>query len=128
RELARLSERLSESEERVAALNRIGIALSAERDVERLLEKILTESRRFSRSEAGSLYLLENGTSEKRLRFKLAQNDAVRFPFAERSIAFDDRSLAGFVAVHGEPLLLEDAYEIATSAPYRHNTSFDEAT
>ncbi|HKC25921.1 MAG TPA: hypothetical protein VKF32_14335, partial [Thermoanaerobaculia bacterium] len=81
REHARLTERLAESEERIEALNRIGIALSSERDVERLLEKILAESRRFSRSEAGSLYLLENGGSEKRLRFKLAQNDAVRFSF-----------------------------------------------
>ena len=45
------------------------------------LELILTESRRFSRSEAGSLYLIEDSTEGRRLRFKLAQNDAVDFPF-----------------------------------------------
>jgi HD-GYP domain-containing protein (c-di-GMP phosphodiesterase class II) len=127
-ELARLTERLAEAEERVAVLNRIGIALSAERDMERLLEKILTESRRFSRSEAGSLYLLENGGGDRRLVFKLAQNDAVRFAFTERSVPVDESSLAGFVAVHGEPLVLADAYAIPPEAPYRHNPSFDIAS
>lgn len=123
-----LASRLAESEERIAALNRIGIALSAERDVEKLLERILTESRRFSRSEAGSLYLLEEGPEGKRLRFKLAQNDAVRFAFSERTVAVDDKSLAGHVALFGEPLVLEDAYAIPKDTTYKHNDAFDVAT
>jgi HD-GYP domain-containing protein (c-di-GMP phosphodiesterase class II) len=120
--------RLAEAEERIEALNRIGIALSAERDVEKLLEKILTESRRFSESEAGSLYLLEDGPEGKRLRFKLAQNDAVRFAFAERTVNVSEKSLAGWVALNGEPLLLEDAYALPAGVPYRHNDAFDLAT
>ena len=125
---AALARRLSEAEERVSALNRIGIALSAERDLDRLLEKILTESRRFTGSEAGSLYLLEEGPHGKRLRFKLAQNDAVRFAFSERTMPVDDASLAGYVAGHGEPVNLDDAYAVPAGAPYRHNTAFDEQT
>jgi HD-GYP domain-containing protein (c-di-GMP phosphodiesterase class II) len=125
---AALARRLSESEERVSALNRIGIALSAERDLDRLLEKILTESRRFTGSEAGSLYLLEEGPHGKRLRFKLAQNDAVKFAFSERTMPVDDASLAGYVAGHGEPVNLDDAYAVPAGAPYRHNTAFDEQT
>ncbi|MEO6324389.1 MAG: HD domain-containing phosphohydrolase [Thermoanaerobaculia bacterium] len=123
-----LARRLADSEERIAALNRIGIALSAERDVDKLLVKILTESRRFSRSEAGSLYLVEDGPEGKRLRFKLAQNDAVVFSFSERTVAVDDQSLAGYAAFHGEPLVLEDAYELPEGVPYQHNDSFDVAT
>lgn len=125
---SQLALRLAESEERIAALNRIGIALSAERDLDRLLERILTESRRFSNSEAGSLYLLEEGSEGRQLRFKLAQNDAVRFAFTERTMPVDDRSLSGFVANHGEPLVLDDAYLIPDTAPYRHNDAFDVAT
>jgi HD-GYP domain-containing protein (c-di-GMP phosphodiesterase class II) len=125
---AKLAGRLLEAEERVSALNRIGIALSAERDLDRLLEKILTESRRFTDSEAGSLYLLEEGPHGKRLRFKLAQNDAVRFAFSERTMPVDDASLAGYVAGHGEPVNLEEAYAVPPGAPYRHNTAFDEQT
>jgi HD-GYP domain-containing protein (c-di-GMP phosphodiesterase class II) len=123
-----LARRLSEAEECVAALNKIGIALSAERDLDRLLEKILTESRRFTGSEAGSLYLLEEGPHGRRLRFKLAQNDAVRFAFSERTMPVDDQSVAGYVAGHGEPVNLEDAYFVPDGAPYRHNTAFDEQT
>ena len=125
---AALAGRLQAAEERVSALNRIGIALSAERDLDRLLEKILTESRRFTGSEAGSLYLVEDGPHGRRLRFKLAQNDAVRFAFSERTMPVDDASLAGYVAGHGEPVTLEDAYSVPEGAPYRHNTAFDEQT
>lgn len=113
-----LEERLRQAEERIAALNRIGIALSAERDLEKLLETILTESRRFSGSEAGSLYLAEDAAGGgRRLRFKLAQNDAVSFAFKERTVPVDEGSLAGWVAVHGVPLVLEDAYAIPKDAP-----------
>lgn len=122
-----LEGRLKVAEERLRALNRIGIALSSERDVDTLLTTILTEARRFSGSEAGSLYLLEEHPSTRRLRFKLAQNDAVRFAFVERTMAADETSLAGWVAVHGEPLLLEDAYAVPKDAPYRHNDAFDRA-
>jgi HD-GYP domain-containing protein (c-di-GMP phosphodiesterase class II) len=125
---ASLARRVVEAEERVASLNKIGIALSAERDLDRLLEKILTESRRFTGSEAGSLYLLEQGPHGKRLRFKLAQNDAVRFAFSERTMPVDDASLAGYVAGHEAPVNLEDAYAVPPGAPYRHNTAFDEQT
>jgi HD-GYP domain-containing protein (c-di-GMP phosphodiesterase class II) len=124
-----LEERLRQAEERIAALNRIGIALSAERDLEKLLETILTESRRFSGSEAGSLYLAEEAPEGGRLlRFKLAQNDAVAFAFEERTVPVDEESLAGWVAVHGVPIVLADAYEIPKGAPFRHNDAFDLAT
>ena len=128
RDVTLLEERLRQAEERIAALNRIGIALSAERDIERLLETILTESRRFSASEAGSLYLVEDASEGRRLRFKLAQNDAVAFAFSECTMPVDEGSLAGWVAVHGEPLVLEDAYALPAGAPFHHNHAFDEAT
>src|ERR1035438_690298 len=125
RDVAHLEERLLKAEERIAALNRIGIALSAERDLEKLLETILTESRRFSDSEAGSLYLVEDSPEGRRLRFELAQNDAVSFAFSERTVPVNEGSLAGWVAVHGEPLVLEDAYALPRGAPSRRNDSFD---
>ncbi|MCC6130924.1 MAG: GAF domain-containing protein, partial [Acidobacteria bacterium] len=128
RERESLKNRLAETEARIETLNQIGIALSAERDVEKLLEKILTECRRFTRSEAGSLYLLEDGPSGPRLRFKLAQNDAVRFAFTERTMPVDEQSLAGYVAFRGVPILLEDAYKIPEGTPYKHNDLFDVAT
>jgi hypothetical protein len=43
------------------------------------------------------------------------------------SLPFDDASLAGYVAFHGRPLIIEDVYHIPESEPYSHNRSFDRA-
>ena len=40
----------------------------------------------------------------------------------------NEESLAGWVAVHGAPLVLEDAYALPEGAPYHHNDAFDVAT
>ena len=61
----------------ITKLNRIGIALSAERDPERLLNFILTTARDFTSSDAGSLYILERDDEGRRLlRFTSSQNDS----------------------------------------------------
>src|SRR2546422_10604782 len=52
-------------------LVQIGIALTSERDLSTLLNRILTEARRFTRAEAGTLFLRENDE----LHFAVVQND-----------------------------------------------------
>src|SRR5262249_16916769 len=62
-------------ERELGELNAIGIQLSAERDLDVLLDTILTKAREITRSDAGSLYLVEEAPGgERRLRFALAQN------------------------------------------------------
>lgn len=106
----------------------IAAALSAERDVDRLLERILSSARALVHADAGSLYLVEGDGDSRRLRFTLAQNDSVAGPWRESVLPIDSSSLAGMVAVTGRALEVSDAYEIAEDAPYRFNPSFDEAT
>ena len=53
----------------------IGIALSAEKNYPKLLERILSESRRITQCDAGTLYLAENG----KLSFQIIQNDQLGF-------------------------------------------------
>ena len=48
----------------------VGVSLSAERDYNRLLEKILLCVMELSHCDAGTLYLLEDGA----LRFKIMRN------------------------------------------------------
>jgi len=48
--------RIISLEEHLARLNRIGIALSSERDLDKLLATILQEARRFTRAEGDMLY------------------------------------------------------------------------
>jgi HD-GYP domain-containing protein (c-di-GMP phosphodiesterase class II) len=53
------NERLAGATREINELNTIGAALSAEHSTEQLLDMILTKSREITRSDAGSLYLVE---------------------------------------------------------------------
>ena len=120
-QLQRLSGELRE-------LNRIGMALMSERDPERLLGLILTQARRLTTSDAGSLYLVdEDGEGTRRLHFLRAQNDSLPdMPDPDFTLPLDRTSLAGYVALTGEPLVVQDAYTIGADRPYAFNRGFDE--
>src|SRR6266704_5140464 len=112
----------------IGELTRIGVALGTERDLKTLLDLILTQSRRITQSDAGSLYLVEhNEEGTKRLRFRLAQTySKPEAPFVEFTIPVDRTSLAGYCAVTGDPLVLDDAYFLPPDVEYTINRSFDE--
>jgi len=114
--------------EEIRELTRIGIALAAERDLKALLEMILQHARRVTASDAGSLYLVERGDEgAPRLRFVLAQGDSrPDIPFVEHRIPIDHSSIAGYVASTGDPLVIDDAYDLPPDAEYTINRSFDE--
>ncbi|HXE74016.1 MAG TPA: HD domain-containing phosphohydrolase [Candidatus Xenobia bacterium] len=129
-----LAERLAEAERtcealshEIAELNRIGIALSAERDTQKLLELILRASREITAADAGSLYLVEEvAEGQKRLRFKLTQNDSIELGLTEFTMPIDRRSIAGYVADTGEVVHLEDVYNIPADRGFKFNRRFDE--
>jgi HD-GYP domain-containing protein (c-di-GMP phosphodiesterase class II) len=58
--------------ERVELLNSVGIALSAERDMPRLLERILTGAQLLAHADGGTLYMK---TADERLRFEILRNN-----------------------------------------------------
>ncbi|HWZ60880.1 MAG TPA: HD domain-containing phosphohydrolase [Gemmatimonadaceae bacterium] len=108
----------------LAELTHIGAALSTEHDLLRLLEMILSQARRISGCDAGSVYLAESGGV---LRLKLSQNASrPDLPLGEVVVPFDHTSLAGHAAVTGEPLVIDDVYLLPEDAAYRQNRSFDE--
>jgi HD-GYP domain-containing protein (c-di-GMP phosphodiesterase class II) len=144
-----VNQRLAGASQEIHELNQIGMALSAEHDPGKLLELILTKSREFTSSDAGSVYLVEStgdGSQRKslqfppgepgapvqeqkaseRLRFKLAQNDTVAVPFREVAIDINEHSIAGYVALTGEIVNIEDAYHLPADVPYSINRRFDE--
>jgi HD-GYP domain-containing protein (c-di-GMP phosphodiesterase class II) len=114
------------TEKELKELLQIGVALSSERDVDSLLSLILSKAREITNADAGSLYLMEESESgEKHLRFKLTQNDSIRFLFKESTIPLAETSMAGHVALRGAAINLSDAYKIPAERPYRFNNSFD---
>ncbi|MBI2152331.1 MAG: GAF domain-containing protein, partial [Candidatus Rokubacteria bacterium] len=117
---------LSEMAQELKELNNIGVKLSAERDTDALLELILTKAREITRSDAGSLYLVEEDEDgNPRLRFKLAQNDSLNVPFKEFTLPISHQSVAGHVALTGEIQNLEDAYTLPPGSPFQINLAFD---
>ncbi|MGE0455632.1 MAG: HD domain-containing phosphohydrolase [Vicinamibacteria bacterium] len=126
---------LSRKSAELHELNQIGVALSAERDINKLLEMILAKSREITAADAGSLYLVERGKDpeadgDDQLRFKLTQNDSVVLPFAEFTMPLNETSIAGYAAVTGKGVNLADVYHLPEGSPYAGSgagaRSFDE--
>jgi len=84
-------------------LNKIGVALSTERNTDALLELILSKSREITHSDAGSIYLVEEEKESggKHLVFKLTQDDSISVPFRQFTFPIDTRSISGYAAATG---------------------------
>ncbi|MEM1232062.1 MAG: GAF domain-containing protein, partial [Pseudomonadota bacterium] len=118
---------VGETRRRMHQLTDIGNLLTSSAELDELLDTILSEARRIANCEGASMYLLEDGEgSERELIFKLAQNDAIEMPFVETRLPLTAASIAGYVALYGRELNLEDAYQLPEAAPYSFNRSFDE--
>jgi HD-GYP domain-containing protein (c-di-GMP phosphodiesterase class II) len=128
REVARVRAESAQRGNEVAELTDIGIRLSTERNYNTLLELILSQARRITQSDAGSLYVVETDEQGvRRLRFKLAQNHSrPDIPLVEFTIPIDHASLAGYAAAEGEPLVIDDVYMLPPDVEYSFNRSFDE--
>lgn len=123
----RLERELAGARKQLRELAGVGMALMTERDPDRLLRTILSKARQLTRSDAGSLYLVEeDADGERRLCFALAQNDSIDAPFEAFTLPLDTTSVAGYAAVTGQTLRVADAYDLPPGAPYRLNRSFDE--
>ncbi len=97
----------------------ISRAISQERDLDRLLDLILVKSRFITGADAGSIYVIETtppavegGTPEKRMRFKLSQNESISFASSEFTIPMSTRSIAGAAAVTRKAINIPDVYEL----------------
>ena len=125
-ERRRTRQQLHEVAGELETLNKIGVALSSERNTDALLELILTKSREITSCDAGSLYVVEEGPGgEKHLVFKLTQSDSHAAPFRQFTLPIDTRSVAGYTAATGKILNIKDAYRIR-NLPFRLNREFDE--
>jgi HD-GYP domain-containing protein (c-di-GMP phosphodiesterase class II) len=132
REMSTLTHEVNVQKDRLNELNKIGVALSTERDLDRLLDKILTSSMEITQSDSGSLYLVEETdntqNNDRHLRFKWARNQSLDIDFSEFTIPLNEQSIAGTVALRGNALNIQDVHHLDTDVPYGFNKSFDENT
>jgi len=128
REVARIRAERAQRGNEVTELTDIGVKLSTERNYNTLLELILTQARRITQSDAGSLYVVEaDERGGRHLRFKLAQNQSrPDIPLVEFTIPIDHASLAGYAAAESEPLVIDDVYMLPPDVEYSFNRSIDQ--
>lgn len=115
---------------------RVAVALSAERDLNRLLELILTKCREFTVSDAGSLYLVEGKEPDpgqwdisgdvKALRFVVAQNDSKALDIKQAVLPLNRSSIAGYVALTRTPLNIKDVYDLPPGTEFSFNPAMDQ--
>ncbi|MDI9620698.1 MAG: HD domain-containing phosphohydrolase [Acidobacteriota bacterium] len=116
------------AQDRKLDLARVGIALTGERDLDTLLALILSTSRELVAADAGSLYLIAASSGVRALRFILSQNDSVPTSLSSFTVPVDRTSFAGYVALSGEVVGVEDVRHLPPDVPYSFNPQFDVAT
>ena len=125
---------------RLQKLIDIGIALSAERNHDRLMERILTEAQKLCNADGGTLYLRDE---EDHLVFTIAHNDSlgiamggtsgseITFPplelYDSQTGARNEKNVATYAALTERTVNIADAYE-AEDFDFSGTRAFDERT
>ncbi len=116
--------------EKLETLIHLSTELGQSKDLDILMEHILTEARRFVNADAGSIYLRDYET----LIFSYTQNDTLqrklppneKLAYINFTIPIDENSIAGFVAKTGRILNIPDVTKLPATVPYHFNRRFDE--
>ena len=122
-----LQEKLANSYIEIRRLTTVGQALATERDFDRLIELVLNSAIELTSADGGSIYLSEkHGTNEKptHIRFK---KSAMQLDAGEFLLPIDKKSIAGYVALTVEPLLIDDVHHLPVDAGYTYNSEYDRA-
>ncbi len=127
--------------DRISNLTHIGLALSGEKNIERLLEMIVDEARTIASADAGTLYILDK--KENCLRFQILQNDTMNIRkggISGENIddlpsvpLYDDdghpnyANVSSYVALTGKRIAFADVYE-ASEFEFSGTRKYDSAT
>lgn len=111
-------------------ISEIGLKLTAEKDVNKLLELILTECIKLTGSDAGSIYIKEqkDDTEEPpQLVFMYTLNTSMSFPFKSFKLPINMNSISGACAMTGQTFNFKDMNDTFEILGFHHNRSFDES-
>jgi len=116
--------------EKIDLITRISLDINEVKDIDILLERILTNVRRFFNADAGSIYIKEGDS----LKFSYSQNNTLqkRLPPGKKliyntfSIPINNNSIAGYVAKNREMVAIPDTYNLDDSVPYTFDSHIDE--
>ncbi|HEX7263648.1 MAG TPA: HD domain-containing phosphohydrolase [Candidatus Dormibacteraeota bacterium] len=109
--LKQLEEQAHRQHRQFEELNRIGIALSAERDIGKLQEFILTTMRQLTNADGASLWrktIGEDGSLQ--LFLASSQNNSIDNTYQAFKVPVDEKSVVGYTVTVGTSQMYEDAY------------------
>lgn len=123
----------------IQKLNEIGAALSAENNLNKLLEMILTEAKNFTNADAGTLYLMTD--DEKQLKFTVVETDSLNIkmggtmgeitwpplPLYKADGSQNKEMVAALCALDGRLINIEDVYT-AAGFNFEGTKKFDQGT
>jgi HD-GYP domain-containing protein (c-di-GMP phosphodiesterase class II) len=120
-------------------LTKIGVALSAEKNLDRLLEMIVDEARFFSHADGGTLYIKSD--DETSLQFAIVQTDSLNIrmggtsgkitwpavPLKNSDGAFNYANVSAYAALSGKVVSIPDVYD-AEGFNFEGTRQFDRKT
>ena len=109
----------------VQNLTQVGRALASEHDLDKLIGLILDKARQLVAADGSSLYLTESKQQREaptHIRFK---GSALNLKADEFLLPIDKKSIAGYVALTGKELIIDDCYSLSEAEDYHFNTEFD---
>lgn len=117
---------------RYRSLIDIGIALSGEKELEKILELILAKAMETTHADGASIYLSEtikiDSAGGRRfypvLRFHRTANRTSGMKIHNKVIDIDN-SIAGYVATTGNTLKIDDCYSLPEDVPFHFNPEYD---
>src|SRR5437762_923624 len=99
-------------------LNRIGIALSAEKDIGRLQSFILTTMRQLTHADGASLWLRTEEEGMPKLFLASSQNHSIdKSTYSAFTVPVDERTVVGYTVSTGKSQIYEDAYNPPSGKP-----------
>lgn len=119
---------LSEKE-KINLITQISLDINEAKDIDLLMERILTNVQRFFNADAGSIYLKQG----EQLQFSHTQNDTLRkrlgpgkkLIYNTFSIPINNNSIAGYVAKNRQTVIIPDVYNLPDNVPYTFDSQFD---
>ncbi|HET9410531.1 MAG TPA: HD domain-containing phosphohydrolase [Candidatus Dormibacteraeota bacterium] len=118
-EVKQLEEQARRQHRQFEELNRIGIALSAERDIGKLQVFILTTMRQLTNADGASLWLKTPGEDGlPRLFLASSQNSSLdKDTYQAFTVPVDEKSVVGYTVTMGASQIYEDAYNPPPGKP-----------
>ena len=116
-EVKQLEEQARRQHRQFEELNRIGIALSAERDISKLQEFILTTMRQLTNADGASLWLRTVDDDGPKLFLASSQNNSIDNTYQAFKVPVDEKSVVGYTVTVGTSQIYDDAYNPPPGKP-----------